>query len=42
MTAALGVNDQVNETFGIAIQLKVMSEVVDFLGQSLSDDVSGN
>jgi hypothetical protein len=35
-TAALGVNDRVNETLGIAVQLKVMSEVVDLLGQILS------
>jgi hypothetical protein len=35
MTAALGANDRVNETLGIAIQVKVMSEV-DFLGQILS------
>jgi hypothetical protein len=26
-TAALGINDRVNETLGIAVQLKIMSEV---------------
>jgi pilus assembly protein TadC len=36
MTVALGVNDRVNEPLGIAVQLKVMSEVVDFLSQMLS------
>jgi hypothetical protein len=36
MTVALGVNARVNEPLGIAVQLKVMPEVVDFLGQILS------
>jgi hypothetical protein len=36
MIAALGVNDRVSETLGIAVQLKFISEVVDFLGQILS------
>jgi hypothetical protein len=35
MTADLGINDRVSESLGIAIQLKIMSEV-NFLGQILS------
>jgi hypothetical protein len=36
MTAALGINDRVNETLGKAVQLDIMSEVVNFLAQNLS------
>jgi hypothetical protein len=36
MTATLRVNDRVNEPLGIAGQLKIRSEVVNFLGQILS------
>jgi hypothetical protein len=33
MTATLGINDQVNETLGITVELEVMSEAADFIKQ---------
>ena len=32
-TTALGINDRVSETFGITVQLKIVSQVVNFSGQ---------
>jgi hypothetical protein len=36
MTAVPGINCQVNEAFGIAVQLKIVFQVVDFFDQILS------
>jgi hypothetical protein len=35
MTAALGVNNRVNETSGITVQLKIRSEDTNFITQAL-------
>jgi uncharacterized membrane protein len=36
MTATFGINDQVNETLGITVELEISSEAVDFINQILS------
>jgi hypothetical protein len=35
-TATLGINDRVNETLGITVELKITSQVADFINQILS------
>jgi hypothetical protein len=35
MTAALGINDRVNETLGITVQLELTSQAADFFNQIL-------
>jgi hypothetical protein len=35
MTATLGINDRVSETLGITIELKIMSQVANFINQIL-------
>jgi hypothetical protein len=35
-TAALGINDRVNETFGITVELEVTTQAADFFNQILS------
>jgi hypothetical protein len=36
MTAALEINERVNETFGITVELEITSQAADFLNQILS------
>jgi hypothetical protein len=36
MTAALGINDRVNEILGIAVELEITSQAADFFNQILS------
>jgi hypothetical protein len=36
MTATLGINDRVNETFGITVELEITSQAADFSNQILS------
>jgi hypothetical protein len=36
MTATLGINDRFNETWGITIDLEIMSQAADFIKQILS------
>jgi hypothetical protein len=35
-TATLGINDRVNETLGITVELKITSQVINFINQILS------
>jgi hypothetical protein len=36
MTATLGINDRVNETLGITVELDITSQAADFFNQNLS------